>query len=106
MAFNSLFCFPRENVKLSFLYCDKSFSRVKVLPIDRNIGVGKPLGPPIFDSIVFSDTIPTNMRETDATLALFFPDAGSAALAKFEWGAGTEAAQVKCSMIISINFLA
>ncbi|CAM9713639.1 unnamed protein product [Laminaria digitata] len=29
-----------------------------------------------------------------ATLALFFPDAGSAALAKFEWGAGTDAAQV------------
>eukprot|EP00752_Nemacystus_decipiens_P010374 g9244.t1 len=29
-----------------------------------------------------------------ATLALFFPDAGSAALAKYEWGAGTEKAQV------------
>ncbi|CAM9478108.1 unnamed protein product [Ectocarpus fasciculatus] len=31
---------------------------------------------------------------TGQTLALFFPDAGSAALAKFEWGSGTENAQV------------
>ncbi|CAM9632036.1 unnamed protein product [Ascophyllum nodosum] len=31
---------------------------------------------------------------TDSTLALFFPDAGSAALAKFEWGVGKETAQV------------
>lgn len=28
-------------------------------------------------------------------MALFFPDAGSAALAKYEWGAGTEQAQVR-----------
>lgn len=28
-------------------------------------------------------------------MALFFPDAGSAALAKNDWGAGTEAAQVR-----------
>jgi len=28
-------------------------------------------------------------------MALFFPDAGSAALAKYEWGAGTEKAQVR-----------
>lgn len=76
------------------------FSKVKALPIDRNIRVGKPLESPIFDCFVFSDTIPTNMREKDSTLALFFPDAGSAALAKFEWGAGTEAAQVKGSMIM------
>ena len=70
------------------------------LPIDRYLGVGKRLESPIFDCFVFSDIIPTNMRETDATLALFFPDAGSAALAKFEWGAGTEAAQVKGSMVM------
>lgn len=28
---------------------------------------------------------------------MFFPDAGSAALAKYEWGAGTETAQVRTS---------
>lgn len=31
----------------------------------------------------------------DSTMAIFFPDAGSAALAKFDWGAGTEAAEVR-----------
>lgn len=45
-------------------------------------------------------TLSTNKKRTTtgeaaATLALFFPDAGSAALAKFDWGVGTENAQVR-----------
>lgn len=32
-------------------------------------------------------------------MTIFFPDAGSAALAKFEWGAGTEAAEASDSSV-------
>lgn len=36
-------------------------------------------------------------------MTLFFPDAGSAALAKYEWGVGTEAAEVIECLSLSLQ---
>lgn len=47
-------------------------------------------------------TFPNNKSNAaEATLALYFPDAGSAALAKNDWRAGTETGQVR--QIVKVN---